>query len=43
MVEKTLKIPLPLDLPKPEERKFENQITEKPAHPKVEIKFGDVT
>ena len=43
MVEKALKIPLPLDLPKPDERKFENTISKKPQHPQVEVKFGDVT
>jgi N-alpha-acetyltransferase 50 len=41
-----LKIPVEIELPKPEERVFHNSVTEKPEKRKikeVEIKFGDLT
>ena len=39
-----LKIPVALELPKPEERVFDNTIIEKPVHTKakVDIKFGEL-
>ena len=39
-----LKIPVPIELPKPEERVFNNQISEKPPRKlaKVDVKFGDL-
>ena len=39
-----LKVPLPLELPKPEERQFNNTVQDKPKHvkAKLDIKFGDL-
>ena len=42
MVESNLKIPLPLDLPKPDEREFVNSIQAKPVHAAVDVKFGEL-
>jgi len=41
----SLKVPIALELPKPEERQFLNGVQEKPAHAKakVDIKFGDLS
>jgi hypothetical protein len=41
----TLKVPVPIELPKPEERVFENKAIEKPIRKltSVDIKFGDLT
>jgi len=43
MVEQSHKIPLPSELPKPQEREFANTVTPKVEHAKVEIKFGELT
>lgn len=44
MEDKALKVPTALELPKPEERKFENFFVEKPVRKlqSVDIKFGDL-
>jgi hypothetical protein len=44
-MESKLKVPTALDLPKPEERKFDNKIVVKPDRKlqTVDIKFGDLT
>ena len=43
--ETTLKIPVDLELPKPEERVFNNEVQPKPEHraAKIDIKFGELT
>jgi hypothetical protein len=41
-----LKIPVEIELPKPDDRKFENFIVERPAQRKIkqlDVKFGDLT
>ena len=40
----TLKIPIAQELPKPEDRKFDNTIQEKPLHTKakIDVKFGEL-
>ncbi len=43
MVESNLKIPLPTELPKPEDREFINTIQPKPVHAVVDVKFGELT
>ena len=43
--ETTLRIPTDLELPKPEERVFNNEVQPKPDHraAKIDIKFGELT
>ena len=45
MEDKHLKIPVPIELPKPEERVFINHSLEKPSRSltTLDVKFGDLT